>query len=206
MVKKLILTFSLLALSIIELYARAGGRGGGSWNFLFRTPFGWTILLIFGIVAFLLIRLRIARTRKRLTRFAELDIAWDFKKLERTVEQTYFKVQKAWNDDNLKPVEYLLTEKMLKKLRFQLDYYKSINKKNVLEKIELNSVNIISANDSEDDSKDTFKAAIIGSMIDYDLNLKTGRKIGNNWYSKSFAETWTFLRNGDDWLLDEIKD
>lgn len=95
---------------------------------------------------------------------------------------------------------------MSKKLRFQLDYYKSINKKNVLEKIELNSVDIISARDYENDSKDTFKASIVGSMIDYDLNLKTGRKIGNNWYSESFSETWTFMRRDNNWLLDEIKD
>ncbi len=94
---------------------------------------------------------------------------------------------------------------MSKKLRFQLDYYKKINKKNILEEIKLNSVDIISAKDYEDNSKDMFKASISGSMIDYDLNLKTGKKHGNHRFSESFGELWTFKRSEDSWLLDEIK-
>ena len=71
-VKKLILTFSLLTLSTLALFARAGG-GERGWDFLFRTPFGWAILLIFGVVAFLIFRFRVVRTKKRLARFADLD-------------------------------------------------------------------------------------------------------------------------------------
>lgn len=64
---------------------------------------------------------------------------------------------------------------------------------------------IISCEDFNDDSKDSFIAYIKGTIVDYTISEKTGQIIKNpEREEEKFKDTFHFVRKGNKWLLNYI--
>ena len=199
----------ILVLTAEYALARAGGGGGsGSGGGILTTILAFILapfLLIYGaIVSVMLERKR--NKAKRLLKQLELeDPLWNHRRMKARIEEIFLKVQKAWMERNQDLAKDCMSDRIYTKHKMQTDEMLANGRKNVLAKINLKEVMIISVADYDDDTKDSFSAHIKGSMIDYDVDDKTGNVLsGDKTKIESFKEIWHFIRKGNKWVLDEI--
>lgn len=205
----LILTISFL--TIVDFcFARAGGGGGtgGSGGGIFTTILAFILAPIFFIYSVIVTIKLTHRNNKVQDLTAELakgDKIWNYRNMMATVEQTFFKVQQAWMQRNQDLAKEVMSERIYQKHKLQTDEMIVNGTKNILEKMNLEEVMIISISDYHDNSEDTFSAYLRGSMIDYTINDKTTAVLsGDNSQPETFKEIWTFVRDRNKWVLDEI--
>lgn len=211
--KTISIVATILLLTITNYcLARAGGGGGGTGGgggHSFLTTILAFILAPFFIFYSVILSVKLQRKRnnvKILTEeLAKGDKMWNYRNLMATVEQVFFKVQKAWMERNQDLAKEVMSDRIYQKHKLQTDEMITNGTKNMLAKINMEEVMIISIADYKDNSEDTFSVYIKGSMIDYTINDKTGLLIsGDNSNPEEFKEIWTFIRNRNRWLLDEI--
>jgi predicted lipid-binding transport protein (Tim44 family) len=136
---------------------------------------------------------------------AKGDKIWNHRNMMATVEQVFFKVQKAWMERNQDLAMDVMSERIYQKHKLQTDEMIANGTKNVLAKMNLEAIMIISISDYIDNSQDTFSVFLKGSMIDYTIDDKTNAVIsGDNSKPETFKEIWTFIRDRQKWKLDEI--
>lgn len=191
--------------------ARAGG-GGGAGDVVDGGIF--TTILIFILTPFLIaysiivsIKLKNKQIKvKDLTaQLAKADKIWDYRNMMSSVEQIFFKVQDAWMQRNQDLAKEVMSDRIYQKHKLQTDEMIANGTKNMLAKINMEEIMIISVSDYKDNSEDTFSAYIKGSMIDYTIDDKNNAVIsGSNAKTEEFKEIWTFIRNNNKWVLDEI--
>ena len=74
-----------------------------------------------------------------------------------------------------------------------------------MEKIAIKSIEIIGCQDYLDDDLDTFTALIEGRLLDYTINVTSGKVVKNTWkLDESFRDLFVFTRNEGEWLLNDI--
>ena len=194
-----------------------GGKDGAS---AFDFKFIMKHKLLFGSVAFFLLSggvvlmfVEIDRYRKvvkrksdKLKELALKDPYWNINYIKSVVEDTYYSIQYAWNDDEYERVESLLTTSLYNKHLKVLEELKSENKKNVLEDIQFNGCRIISLFEGDEKQWGFIWVEVNFSMRDYIVNTKGKRRIieGNDNYSRSDFEYWKFVYIENTWLLSNI--
>ena len=193
-------------------FARAGGGGGsgggGGGGGIFTTILAF-ILAPFFIIYSIIVSIKLThRNNKVQDLTAELekgDKIWNHRNMMATVEQVFFKVQKAWMERNQDLAMDVMSERIYQKHKLQTDEMIANGTKNVLAKMNLEAIMIISISDYIDNSQDTFSVFLKGSMIDYTIDDKTNAVIsGDNSKPETFKEIWTFIRDRQKWILDEI--
>lgn len=205
----LILTISFLTVADY-CFARAGGGGGmgGSGGGIFTTILAFILAPIFFIYSVIVTIKLTHRNNKVQDLTAELakgDKIWNYRNMMATVEQTFFKVQQAWMQRNQDLAKEVMSERIYQKHKLQTDEMIVNGTTNILEKMNLEEIMIISISDYHDNSEDTFSAYLRGSMIDYTINDKTAAVLsGDNSQPETFKEIWTFVRDRNKWVLDEI--
>lgn len=184
--------------------ARAGGgESGGS---------GWILKFILFPIAAVYILLLNSKLKKKSQEVKTLtdkiskgDELWNHRHLLSTSRLVFMRVQKAWMERNQDLVKDVMTNKIYEKHKAQTDEMIAKGTQNILKDIKISEIVIISVSDYKDNSKDSFSAYINASMIDYTIDKKTSEVIsGDDSESNSFSEIWTFLREKDQWKLDEI--
>lgn len=195
----------------------SGGRNGSSGvDFTFIKEHK----LLFGSVAFFLLSgggvlmfvemYRYSKVVKRksdkLKELALKDPYWNINYIKSVVEDTFYSIQYAWNDDEYERVESLLTTSLYNKHLKVLEELKSENKKNVLEDIQFNGCRIISLFEGDEEQWGFIWVEVNFSMRDYIVNTKGKRRIieGNDNYSRSDFEYWKFVYIENTWLLSNI--
>lgn len=205
----------------------AGGYGGGSnfgagghgYGFTGKTsgavnnhlgPTELAILTTLGLfvctsslLGFLLY-IRKKRTSEALNELSASDPLWDEPSLNRLVEETYYKVQEAWRRRNPDLARHCMSERLY---QHHLSLARTMLRKNhspVMLDIDCKETAIIHVIDYLDNNKDSFKAYIVGSMIDYVMDDMTRQRISGSGDDKTFSEIWVFIRQNNQWLLDEI--
>ena len=170
-----------------------------SWIFFFCISF-------FSVVVLYLKVLRSSFNSKRYLRMlSKKNITWKYKDIEKQVIQTFYIVQQAWTNMDMKPAKKYMDEDLYESFRGKLEWMEIGNKRNVLKRIRLISLRPISIHDDEDDTKDLVWFYICGSMVDYIIDTKTNEKIeGNGSFSMPFVEFWQFTRKGNKWVLSKI--
>jgi hypothetical protein len=184
--------------------ARAGGgeSGGSGWILKF-------ILFPIALVYILLLNSKLKKKSqevKTLTdKISKGDELWNHRHLLSTSRLVFMRVQKAWMERNQDLVKDVITNKIYEKHKAKTDEMIAKGTQNILKDIKISEIVIISVSDYKDNSKDSFSAYINASMIDYTIDEKTSKVIsGDDSESNSFSEIWTFLRENDQWKLDEI--
>lgn len=195
----------------------SGGRNGSSGvDFTFIKEHK----LLFGSVAFFLLSgggvlmfvemdrysKVVKRKSDKLKELALKDPCWNINYIKSVVEDTFYSIQYAWNDDEYERVESLLTTSLYNKHLKVLEELKRENKKNVLKDIQFKGCRIISLFEGDEKQWGFIWVEVNFSMIDYIVNTKGKRRIieGNDNCSRSDFEYWKFVYIENTWLLSNI--
>lgn len=195
----------------------SGGRNGSSGvDFTFIKEHK----LLFGSVAFFLLSgggvlmfvemdrysKVVKRKSDKLKELALKDPCWNINYIKSVVEDTFYSIQYAWNDDEYERVESLLTTSLYNKHLKVLEELKRKNKKNVLKDIQFKGCRIISLFEGDEKQWGFIWVEVNFSMIDYIVNTKGKRRIieGNDNCSRSDFEYWKFVYIENTWLLSNI--
>lgn len=193
-----------------------GGNGSSGVDFTFIKEHK----LLFGSVAFLLLSgggvlmfvemdrysKVVKRKSDKLKELALKDPCWNINYIKSVVEDTFYSIQYAWNDDEYERVESLLTTSLYNKHLKVLEELKRENKKNVLKDIQFKGCRIISLFEGDEKQWGFIWVEVNFSMIDYIVNTKGKRRIieGNDNCSRSDFEYWKFVYIENTWLLSNI--
>lgn len=203
----------LLLLIADSCFARAGGGGGDG---LALTGAGGILMIILGVILApfflvysIIVTIKLNKRRKKVkelvAELAKEDKLWNYRNMMATVEQTFFKVQQAWMERDQDLAKEVMSDRIYQKHKLQTDDMIANGTKNVLRKINMKEIMIIHVADYNDNTADTFSVFIKGSMIDYHIDVNTNALISGSMYDPDeFREIWTFIREKNSWLLDEI--
>jgi predicted lipid-binding transport protein (Tim44 family) len=109
------------------------------------------------------------------------------------VQDLFFKIQAAWGNQDLGPVNPLLTEQMRGIFQKDLEEQKAGNRVNRLENIAVRSVDITEA--WQEEGKDYITVLFYANLLDYTVDKNTGAVLsGSKTEPVKFREFWTFVR------------
>jgi predicted lipid-binding transport protein (Tim44 family) len=107
------------------------------------------------------------------------------------VQRTFFLVEQAWTDRNSDMSRQVMADGLWQQHRFQIESYRSGDKRNVLDGLAVLSVTVLAVH--LDDNYDTITARILASSADYDVT-DAGKVIRGNRNVEQWSEDWTFQR------------
>lgn len=200
------LALTILSTFPLEALARAGGGGGGKGNALVALIF-WPILLIYSAIVTYQVNKKNKEAQALLEQLSKADSIWEPRHIQSRVERVFFAVQEAWMERNQDIAKEFISQRLYEKHQMQTDQMIRQNRKNVLERINLISAQVVQTLDFKDDTKDSLVVYIKGSMVDYVEDSLSGKLIsGEKDKSGQFSELWTFIRDEsmNNWVLDEI--
>lgn len=190
--------------------ARAGGGGGmgGGGGGILTTILAFILapfFIIYAIIVSIKLTHRNNLVQDLTAELVKADKIWNHRNMMATVEQVFFKVQEAWMERNQDLARDVMSDRIYQKHKLQTDAMIVYGTKNMLEKMNLQEVMIISIADYLDNTEDKFSVYLKGSMIDYTINDTTNEVIsGDKTKPETFKEIWTFIRDRHQWKLDEI--
>lgn len=109
------------------------------------------------------------------------------------VQDLFFKIQAAWGNQDLSPVNPFLTDQMKGIFNQDLEEQKAGNRINRLENIAVRSVDITEA--WQEEGKDFITVLFYANLLDYTVDKTTGAVTsGSKTDPVKFREFWTFMR------------
>lgn len=221
-VKKLVVIvflFMLILLPANVTYARAGGGHGGGhsgshsgsgsssgssfqvFDFLFLG--GFTTLIAYGLVSF---RKEKRRYKEELDKIGESDPNWEFDNINSMIEETFYKVQKAWTNDKYEEVSNLLTDELYDKHINILEDMRNKNRRNILKNIKFRYGIIQAYFKGNEEFEGFLWVKISFSMKDYIIESRGNKKsvVEGSESIEDGNEYWKFVYRHNKWLLAEI--
>lgn len=119
---------------------------------------------------------------------------------------TFFRIQGAWANRDMKGVRNLLTDEMYRIFQEDIRHLKAEKVINRLENIAVRSVDITEA--WQESGSDFITVRIYANLLDYNVDEKTGQVIeGSKTEPVKFEEYWTFTRpvGSNPWQLSAIQ-
>jgi hypothetical protein len=193
----------LIVLTIDPAFARAGGGSGGGAGLLtiILLPF----LIIYSLIISGLVRRKNKEAKELAAKIEQYDPSWNMEKVNKIVEDTFYRVQDAWMQRNQDLAREYMSDSLYKQHKIQTDMMLKEHKENILLNIKLDNIKIVEIVDLKEDSRDFFWAYINGSMIDYIADDRSGAFISGDKSKTSFQELWKFVRDPrGKWVLDRI--
>jgi predicted lipid-binding transport protein (Tim44 family) len=109
------------------------------------------------------------------------------------VQDLFFKIQAAWGNQDLSPVNPFLTDQMKGIFNQDLEEQRTGNRINRLENIAVRSVDITEA--WQEEGNDFITILFYANLLDYTVDKTTGAVIsGSKTEPVKFREFWTFMR------------
>lgn len=205
MIRKSFFLFSLLFLSTISAYARAGGGGGGSGSVYGRGLGVLLALINLALITFFVYR-KNKRARQLISQLGTKDAIWNYEQMIDYAQEVFVKMQNAWMERNMELVKDIVTERLYQDYQKKLDWQKVKHEQNIIEDIEIKRTEIIGMEDHAGKDKDRFTIYIKGKLVDYTISDKTGKIYTNKAKGKTdFVDLYYFLRQEEKWLLDRIE-
>jgi predicted lipid-binding transport protein (Tim44 family) len=140
-----------------------------------------------------------------LSHIRQMDAGFNEERFCDQVMDIFFKIQGAWMNRDLSPVNALLTDEMRRVFQEDLDRLLRDRQINRLENIAVRSVDICEA--WQEQGQDFITAQIYANLLDYTTDDSTGAVIsGSKTDPVKFEEYWTFTRSigGGSWRLSGI--
>lgn len=108
------------------------------------------------------------------------------------VQRTFYLVEEAWTQRNPDMSRQVMADGLWQQHRFQIESYRSGDKRNVLDGLAVESLTILAVH--TDQNYDTITVRILAQSCDYDVN-SSGKVIrGHRDDSEQWAEDWTYQR------------
>ena len=160
-------------------------------------------IIVLAIVAFAIWKYKKNKDAKDLAgEIEKYDDAWNIKKLENHVKETFHKVYEARTRQDPSIARKYVTPSLYNAPKSHTDaFFETIDKVSN-KRVHLDKVKIMGINDYKDDSKDSFWAYIQGSSYDdyiFTIRLISG---GPPMKKTNFREMWKFVRTPQGWVLD----
>ena len=140
-----------------------------------------------------------------LAHIRQMDAGFDANRFTDQVMDIFFKIQGAWMNRDLTPVNALLADDMRRIFQQDLDRLLSEKKVNRLENIAVRTVEISEA--WQEQGQDYITALIYANLLDYTTDDVTGQVVsGSKTEPVKFEEFWTFSRpvGNSSWQLTGI--
>ena len=203
----------------VEVFARAWW-GGGSWGSGGDNPLWFVIaLLIWAIYAWRRNEL-LKKAKKDLQEAFSDDSSWEIKKLKDMTSEVFMRYQELRTNKNIDELKNISTKEYFDKASRVFER-KLTGKKNILKKMQISQMNMISVRDKFWKDWDMFTMEIIARMIDYTVDentweflsstLRKRKDESRNAYEARakreaswFTEYWSFIRYNNTWRLMNI--
>ncbi|GAC1335159.1 MAG: hypothetical protein NVSMB17_17730 [Candidatus Dormibacteria bacterium] len=105
----------------------------------------------------------------------------------------FFLLQKAWQDRNVDEGRAYMSPGLYTGWRTQVEQMTAEHRKNVLEGLYIQGMNIVKA--THDANFDTITVQVDASAKDYDIDDRTNKKLSGDSHDTPFTEFWTFTRS-----------
>ena len=220
-------TLLLLIFLPIAVSARAGGEtggggGGGTGGGTGGGPtghssassdpvsevLGWIAAPILlgasSIVFFFRLKKKSLESEHLMSRFDDSDPAWRYADIKKRVEESFYIIQNGWSCCDLNEAGPYLSDELRKEFSIKLEWMKYQNRRNVLDKIHLESVEPVAVSDSAGGSEDFIWFYIRARMVDYIEDETNQSVLSGSTNESSFVEYWMYIREKSSWVLNRI--
>jgi predicted lipid-binding transport protein (Tim44 family) len=140
-----------------------------------------------------------------LSHIRQMDPGFDEQRFTDLVMDIFFRIQGAWMNRDLTPVDNLLTREMRGLLQQDIDRMRQEHRINRLENIAVRTVEITEA--WQEAGQDFITTRIYANLLDYTTDDTTGQVVaGSTTEPVKFEEFWTFTRSvgNNQWQLSAI--
>ena len=104
----------------------------------------------------------------------------------------FLKIQDAWSNQDLTTIRPFVSDGIFERFSLQIGMQQAEELRNVMEKVQVQQADLAALFSTS--QFDTLHVRIQASALDYNLNLKTDRKISGSEHSGAFVEIWSFCR------------
>ncbi|EKE25820.1 MAG: hypothetical protein ACD_5C00027G0001, partial [uncultured bacterium] len=179
-----------------------GGSGSGGGSLIG----GLLYLIVFLIITSILWykrRKKIEAAKAVIEAAAIADDVWQADLIKKHVRDTFLRFQQDWSNFNTDSMRSYLSDSYFRRMVLELNVLQDEGRRNLMENVSCSGVAILEATDHQDDSNDKFVAEVKGTAKDSLLDERNNKMLYMD--TSSFTEYWTFIRSGDDWKLDLIR-
>lgn len=147
--------------------------------------------------------LKISIAGARLSHLVQKDKIWDHGSMTEQVRNIFNQIEKAKTKRDSQLIKKYVTARAFQQLDQLIREQKEISP--VWKNTVITDLAIIEVNVSSGSSPDGFSALIKGRRKAEDKNGEIWKTQNQNSSLENFSERWHFIRQGEWWLLDEIK-
>ena len=146
---------------------------------------------------------KIKKTNADLEKAKAADVAWDEQTLHAMVSDVFMRYQYDWTRLDSTNMQTYCTPGFAEKSRLLVQTLRDLNRQNAVMNPRIIKIDTLEITDSDDNTKDSFTVIIEAQADDSLIDLNTSQTIYTD--KSSFVEFWSFLRNGNGWLLSGIE-
>jgi predicted lipid-binding transport protein (Tim44 family) len=150
--------------------------------------------------------LKISIAGARLSHLVQKDSIWDHGSMVEQVKTIFFKLKRIKSNGNIEDLKKYLTTSCYENLKRELDELERNGKIWVIKNLVIKEVAVIEVSEGKNKKPDCFTSLIKAIGIEFIADKDKASEITN--YSdhvRNFSEQWSFIRQGDWWLLDEMR-
>ncbi|HET9826680.1 MAG TPA: TIM44-like domain-containing protein [Chitinophagaceae bacterium] len=150
--------------------------------------------------------LKISIAGARLSHLVQKDRIWDHGSMTEQVRVIFFKLKKAKARGSVQELKKYVTKRFYERLKKEMDDFSSEGKRWVIKNEMIKEIAVIEVGKGSDKKPDCFTALINAVGIQYVTDVYKNENAPS--YSdcvQKFSERWSFVRQGEWWLLDGIR-
>lgn len=150
--------------------------------------------------------LKISIAGARLSHLVQKDRIWDHGSMIEQAKTIFFKVKKAKHNNNINELKKYLSEKYFQHLGKEWTNLQISRKRWIIKNPVIKEAAIIKVSEGKNNNADCFVALLKSAGIEFIADGTAGMEFGEDiGRVKNFSEQWSFVRDGDWWVLDDIK-
>lgn len=131
---------------------------------------------------------------------------WDPAALKARVEECFFPVQRSWEKRDVAMSRPYVSDALYERHTLQLDGLEKQGRRNRIQGLKLDSVELVRMYNVTDDGEDRFVVRIKCRARDWVEDTKTGQMVNGVKTESAFDQFWSFSRHPEHgWVLDEIQ-
>ena len=146
-----------------------------------------------------------ARSRKAMAFYAQMGDNWDYREIQKQVEETYFQVQECWRRMDVTYGAPYLSQELMEEFDSKIQWMQVRGEAVVQRNVRLLSAMPVYVEDNPGEEYDMIWYLIHGKMTGYYIDVNTRKVVRGNTRPEAFFEYWKFVYRGERWVLQEIR-